>query len=141
VLTAHALHDGTLAIAACAGAVVTAYDGMPTDRIFKPGWSTNPAVSGDDAANEPGQSPISAPVLVVQGTDDSLIPYATTTHLVDDTLCGEQHDTVRYVPVAGAGHDGALVEGTPIIVPWIAGRLSGTAATDTCPDSGTQPTG
>ena len=75
VLTTDALRDGTLTTSACASAVATAYDGIPTDRIFKPGWSTNPAVSGDDAANEPGQSPISAPVLVVQGTDDSLIPY------------------------------------------------------------------
>ena len=33
------------------------------------------------------------------------------------------------------------MDGTSIIVPWIAGRVSGTAATDTCPDSGAQPTG
>ena len=141
VLTTTALRDGTLTTSACSSAVATAYDRIPTGLIFKPGWSTNPAVSSDDAANEPGQSPISAPVLVVQGTEDALVPYAATTGLVTDTLCHDQHDTVRYVPVAGASHDGALEEGASIIVPWIAGRLAGTAATDTCPDSGTQPSG
>jgi pimeloyl-ACP methyl ester carboxylesterase len=140
VLTTAALRDGTLTTSACSSAVGAAYDGIPTDLVFKPGWSTNPAVSSDDADNEPGRSPISAPVLVVQGTDDSLIPYSTTTDLVTNTLCDDQHDTVRYAPIAGAGHDGALVDGASIIVPWIEGRLSGAAATNSCGEVGTPPT-
>ncbi len=142
VLTTIALRDGSvdhLGLQQRGGKRPTT--GHPPTVSSNRGGASNPVVSGDDAANEPGQSPISAPVLVVQGTDDSLIPYATTTGLVTHTLCHDQHDTVRYVPVAGASHDGALVDGASIIVPWIARRLSGTAATDTCANSGTQPTG
>ena len=58
-------------------------------------------------------------MLVVQGTDDSLIPYATTTGLVTHTLCHDQHDTVRYVPVAGASHNGALVDGASVLLNWV----------------------
>ena len=80
---------------ACSSAVGSVYDAVPTDLLFRPGWSRIPAVSADDSANQPGNAPISAPVLVVQGTRDSLVPYGATTALVDATLCRDQHDAVR----------------------------------------------
>jgi alpha-beta hydrolase superfamily lysophospholipase len=141
LLTKPALHDVALMNSACSGAVTSAYDGTPTDLIFRPGWSTNPAVRAEDAANEPGHAPISAPVLVVQGTADSLIPYAATTSLVTDALCHNQHDAVRYVPISGASHDGALVAGGPIIVQWISKQLTGTTAPGTCTVARTSTTG
>ena len=38
-------------------------------------------------------------------------PTRTTTGLVDRSLCRAEHDTVRYVPIPGASHSGALQEG------------------------------
>ena len=70
--------------------------------------------------------------MIVQGTDDSLIPYAATTRLVDDSLCRTQHDTVRYVPIPGASHSGALQAGEPAILLWISSRVAGGAEVDTC---------
>jgi pimeloyl-ACP methyl ester carboxylesterase len=133
VLTKAALNHAASMASACSDAVAAAFDGAPADLLFRPGWSGNPVVRADDAANQPGRSPISAPVLVVQGTADVLIPYADTTSLVTDGLCRGQHDTVRYVSITGAGHDGALQDGQTIITQWITRRMAGSPATDSCP--------
>ncbi len=71
--------------------------------------------------------------MVVQGVDDSLVPYRTTTGLVDDWLCRAQHDTVTYVPIPGAGHSAALQEGGPGILHWITSRLADGPQVDSCP--------
>lgn len=132
VFTGRGLVDTSVIASSCAGAVGEAYDSAPTKLLFRSGWSASPGLRADDVANQPGQAPTFAPVMVVQGIDDSLIPYAATTRLVDDSLCRAQHDTVRYVPIAGASHSGALQEGEPAILLWIASRMAGGAEVDTC---------
>jgi len=120
----------------CSGAVSAAYDAIPTDRLLRPGWSNVPSLRAEITANQPGQAPVSAPVLVVQGTDDTLVPTAVTTRLVETVLCRGQHDSVRYVQISGAGHAGALADGESVVVPWIAGRLDRLPAPSTCSRSG-----
>ena len=63
--------------------------------------------------------------MVVQGTDDSLVPYRTTTSLVDGSLCHAQHDTVRYVPDPRGQPQRCAAEGGPAILHWISSRLAG----------------
>ena len=133
VFTERGLADSSVIATSCAGAVGAAYDTAPTRQLFRSGWSANPGVRADDEANQPGQTPIFAPVMVVQGTDDALVPYRTTTRLVDGTLCGAEHDTVRYVPIPGASHSDALQEGATAILLWISSRVAGGAEVDTCP--------
>ena len=133
VLTDQAVRQAAVMTTSCSGAVDAAYDGTPTDQLFRAGWTTDPALRAADAANQPGQAPTSAPVLVVQGTADNLIPYASTTRLVTDSLCDHQNDVVRYVTVPGAGHAGALNVGQPVILRWMAARVAGQVPTDTCP--------
>lgn len=132
VLDMSGLRNSALLGSACSSTVGSVYDAIPTDLLFRPGWSRIPAVSADDSVNQPGNGPISAPVLVVQGTRDSLVPYGTTTTLVDATLCRGQDDVVRYVPIEGASHSGALSSGQSIIEQWIADRVHRRAATDSC---------
>jgi pimeloyl-ACP methyl ester carboxylesterase len=135
VLTDQAVREATVMTTACSGAVDTAYDGTPTDRLFRTEWSTTPSLRAADLANQPGHAPTATPVLVVQGTADNLVPYASTTRLVTDSLCDTQHDLVRYVAVPGAGHLGALDVDQPVILRWIAARVAGQVPTDTCPRS------
>jgi pimeloyl-ACP methyl ester carboxylesterase len=132
VLTTAGLRHAALLGSACSSTVSAVYDPVPTDLLFRPGWSRIPAVRADDSVNQPGNAPISAPVLVVQGSRDSLVPYDTTTALVDDTLCRGQHDDVRYVPIEGASHSGALLSGQSTIEQWIADRVHRRTPTDTC---------
>lgn len=132
VLSRSALAHSSVMSSGCVNAVATAYDSLSTARIFRPGWSSDPAVVADDTVNQPGHAPIFAPVLVVQGTDDQLIPYRSTTRLVKDSLCGDQHDTVDYVPEPHASHSGALTQGASTILGWVEARLAGRPATDWC---------
>jgi pimeloyl-ACP methyl ester carboxylesterase len=134
VLTDQAVRRTAVLATSCSGAVDAAYDGTPTDQLFQPGWSTNPALRAADVANQPGHAPTSAPLLVVQGTADNLVPYASTTRLVTASLCG-QSDVVRYVTVPGAGHQGALELGQPAILRWMAARVAGQVPPDSCPRS------
>jgi pimeloyl-ACP methyl ester carboxylesterase len=131
-LTARARRDDPLIATSCAGAVGAALDSTATRLLFRSDWSTERAVRSDDAVNEPGRAPSFAPVMVVQGVDDSLVPYRTTTTLVDHWLCRTQHDTVTYVPIPGASHSGALQEGGPVILDWIWSRLAGRPDVDSC---------
>jgi pimeloyl-ACP methyl ester carboxylesterase len=140
VLTRAGLRDTAVIASSCSSPVGSVYDATATDLLFRPGWSENPMVRSDDAVNQPGGSPISAPVLVVQGTDDSLVPYAATSNLVV-ALCRQQHDAVRYAPIAGAGHDGALTDGSTTILRWISGRVDRKPAADTCVRTGDVTTG
>jgi pimeloyl-ACP methyl ester carboxylesterase len=132
VLTTGALDHSALITASCAGPVGDVFDSVPTRLLFRPGWDSNQALRTDDATNQPGHTPIFAPVMVIQGTDDSLVPYKTTTRLVDGSLCGSEHDTVHYVPIAGATHSGALQQAGPTVLHWIELRLTGRAEVDSC---------
>ena len=131
-LTERARREDPVIASSCAGAVGAALDSTPTRFLFRSNWSTDRAVRADNDVNEPGRAPSFAPVLVVQGVDDSLVPYRTTTTLVDDWLCRAQHDTVTYAPIPGASHSGALQEGGPVILDWIWSRLAGRPDVDSC---------
>jgi len=132
VLTRSGLARAPVVASGCADAVAAAYDTLPASALFRPGWSADPAVRADDAANRPGQAPILAPVLVVQGTSDNLIPVRSTTRLVEDSLCRDQHDSVDYVTLGGASHTGALARAVSPVVSWVSARLAGTPDTRGC---------
>lgn len=116
----------------CSDMVIDTYADVSTNRIFRSGWKDNTAVQARSIQNDPGLAPTVAPVLIVQGTADELIPYATTTTLVDQRLCGAQHDTVEYDVVRGAGHGNVVGTAQPDVLQWIAARLAGQTAPDTC---------
>jgi pimeloyl-ACP methyl ester carboxylesterase len=132
VLTRSALARASVITSGCADAVAAAYDAPSTAQIFRPGWGTDPAVVADDTLNQPGHAPIFAPVLVVQGTKDELIPYRSTTQLVDDSLCREQHDNVEYVAVPGASHTDTLTQSASTVLSWVGARLADRPAADWC---------
>ncbi|MGO8872760.1 MAG: hypothetical protein ACLQPH_15410 [Acidimicrobiales bacterium] len=69
---------------------------------------------------------------MVQGTADTVVAYRDTTGFVTGTLCRDQHDTVAFEPVPGAGHTGVVSVATPLVLCWIASRLAGTVAPTSC---------
>ena len=110
----------------CVDAVATLYDAVAPERFFLPGWEADPAVQAANRANEPGDTPIAAPVLVVQGTADEVVPAATTTRFVDRQLCRQQYDSVDYDLEPGLGHSQALDGSAPVITRWLRARFAGT---------------
>ena len=100
--------------------------------MLAPNWEDNSGLLGDDQANRPGSQPTSAPLLVLQGTADAVIPAEATDRFVTAELCAAEHDTVDYMPVAGAGHTGVLVSGAPTLLRWMRQRIAGKAPPSSC---------
>jgi alpha-beta hydrolase superfamily lysophospholipase len=132
LLTPLALHDRAAIVSSCGGAAATGVETTPAGRLFRPGWNRDPVVAARIADNEPGQVATAASLLVVQGTADSVVPYATTTRFVADSLCRGQGDTVDYAAIEGAGHDSILMAATPALMDWISARLASAPGTDSC---------
>jgi alpha-beta hydrolase superfamily lysophospholipase len=137
VLSDRALRADTVLTSGCAAGVEAAYDPVADRTWLAPGWGENAGLLGDDQANRPGDQPTSAPLLVVQGTADTVVPAGATDRFVTGQLCAAEHDTVEYVPLAGAGHTAALTSGQSTVVRWIRQRLSGRTPPSSCGRAGT----
>jgi pimeloyl-ACP methyl ester carboxylesterase len=136
VLTPAGLADLTAVTSSCVNTVATLYDAVSPGRFFVSGWEADPAVQAANRANEPGDVPIAAPILVIQGTADEVVPYATTTRFVSHQLCGQQYDSVDYDVGTGLGHSQSLTDSAAVITRWLRGRYAGTAGVDSCERAG-----
>jgi alpha-beta hydrolase superfamily lysophospholipase len=116
----------------CVDGVASLYDAVPPDHFFQPGWQKLPGVQAANQANRPGGAPTSAPILVVQGTADEVVPFGRTTTFVDGRLCRNQYDSVDYVAERGVGHSQVLDLSTTVINRWIQARFDGTSPVDSC---------
>ena len=82
--------------------------------------------------NSPGNRPAGAPLLVVQGTGDQLVPQFLTDTFVSKACAAG--DTVDYRLYPGANHgDPELTASSTDIAAWFADRVDGKPATSTCP--------
>jgi len=132
VLTPRAAAEASIAGTACSATVGATFGTTPTDQVFRPGWRQAPGLRAELLANEPGWSPSDAPVLVMQGADDTLTtPEAART--MADRMCTGRHDTVELDVVPGSDHGSILSDGQGRITQWIADRLAGRPAPDNCP--------
>ena len=123
-------------------AVASTYDTRSPTAFFLPGWESVPAVQAANRANAPGAAPTPAPILIVQGTADEVVPADRTTGFVGDQLCRQQYDSVDYVVEPGVGHAQALDDSGPRIGRWLQARFTGSTGTDSCtlPGLGLAPT-
>ena len=65
----------------------------------------------------------SAPILIVHGTLDDAVPYfITADYLLEQLSAYDQ--PVRFVPISGATHDGAVFASTGLVADWIAARFT-----------------
>jgi dipeptidyl aminopeptidase/acylaminoacyl peptidase len=68
----------------------------------------------------PGRAPTAAPVLVVQGTADRLVPSAVTETFVQQ-LC-DTGTTVRLDLYPDVGHGAVIAAAMPDILTWVSDR-------------------
>nr|BFE72001.1 hypothetical protein GCM10020092_053020 [Actinoplanes digitatis] len=73
--------------------------------------------------DNPAQSAPSAPILIVQGTADAAVPYEITADPLLDQLRAYSQP-VRFVPLEGETHDGAVFASTTLVADWIATRFA-----------------
>lgn len=93
---------------------------------WRPGWNTVPAVRDFFAANDPGASAdfrLAAPTLIVQGTADVFVLEPITTALVAKLNGRTPAPTLTYRTFAGADHGTIVVQATPDVLAFLAGRL------------------
>jgi dienelactone hydrolase len=82
------------------------------------------------AANEPGTVKIPAPVFIVHGDADTLIPVGTSATLMT-VMCSKGTSVSRKV-YAGADHASAALVSLIDVSSWLADRVLGRAAKNGC---------
>ncbi|MGA2836330.1 MAG: alpha/beta fold hydrolase [Acidimicrobiales bacterium] len=132
VLTPAGLADLGAVSSSCVDGVASLYDAVPPAHFFLPGWEQVPAVQAANRANRPGGTPTSAPILVVQGTADEVVPFGETTEFIKQSLCRSQYDDVEYVTDQGAGHSQVMGISSGLIERWIQDRFGGGPTIDSC---------
>lgn len=91
---------------------------------------TDPVGSAWIEANNPGQVASDSPLLVVQGDQDVLVVPARTDALME-RLCGIGQ-VVDRLDLPTADHDTEMAEGADEIAAWLAARLAGDPAPNSC---------
>jgi pimeloyl-ACP methyl ester carboxylesterase len=130
LLTAEARAKAGVVDTECAGAVIEAY--AATEGTA---YAIDPRVTApyDEivVANTAGRARTDAPVLLVHGTGDTLIPVVLS-RLFLPSLCatGTVAELRTY---EGATHGSVLTAAAPDVLAWVAARRSGEAAPSSCP--------
>ncbi|MET0494787.1 MAG: lipase family protein [Actinoplanes sp.] len=72
----------------------------------------------------PAQAAPTAPILLVQGTNDEAVPYSITADALLPQLQSYATQPVEFVQVSGATHDGAVFATTGLVADWLATKLA-----------------
>ena len=97
--------------------------------LHTPPWETEPWHTIVEE-NTPGSTRTNAPILIVQGGADTIIPPDVTARLAAN-LCAEG-ETVDLRVLRGIGHLATGQEAVPHVVQWIADRFAGKPPPSTC---------
>ena len=130
VFTQRALGDSADRLLVC-GPVATAFDSIPTVRLFRSDGAPTRRWPPTTSPTSPGRPRSSRRSWSCRGPTIRWSPIPPPPGWSTDSLCQAQHDTVTYVPMAGASHSGALQQGASTVLHWIASRLAG-CRTDWC---------
>ncbi len=109
----------------CVATAAAAFAHLAPDAVLQRGWEATPVARALEEASTVGRAPTLAPVLVVQGAADAVVPPSGTTALVRSQLCRAEHDTVTYDRVPAAGHGSVVAAAAAEVVSWIGARLDG----------------
>jgi pimeloyl-ACP methyl ester carboxylesterase len=114
----------------CNSEVFRAFSADPLNTLLTPnGLSTGPWAAAV-AANEPGTTRINAPVLLVHGDRDEVIPIATSAKLLSK-MCAAKTKVQRRV-FAGQDHTGAAIASIFDVNVWVSARFAGLPAATSC---------
>lgn len=107
----------------CLYEVLAAYAPLTAEQLLVGGALPATWVNKLKQYDNPGQSAPTAPIYVVQGTDDEAVPAFITADLLVPRLQQWGTQPVEYVEVVGANHDSAVINTADQVGDWIAARL------------------
>ena len=114
----------------CNAEVFRAFSADPLNTLLTPGGLSTGAWAAAVAANEPGRVRIAAPVLIVHGDRDEVIPVATSAKLLS-TMCSTKTRVQRKI-YPGQDHSGAAVASFFDVSVWLTARFAGLVAPTSC---------
>ena len=123
VLAPPAQQKASVLATGCLNQILAAYQNLTAEQLVNGG--TVPQWVLNDLAHygNPAQTAPTAPMLIVQGTDDEAVPYFLThDYLLPELQAYSQ--PVQFVSITGADHEGAVFQSTTTVANWIAGRFS-----------------
>jgi pimeloyl-ACP methyl ester carboxylesterase len=131
VLTESALTASDVVDRACVDDVLAAFGARPAREVLLTSPADVPAWRETLERNSLRPGRVAAPVLLVKGDADELLPK-TFTDLFVEQLCAAE-DPVEYRVYGGATHSSVLAASAADSHAWIADRFDGVPASSTCP--------
>ncbi|MEM7338357.1 MAG: lipase family protein [Actinomycetota bacterium] len=123
-----------VAESSCTGEVFAAFLGSGFDDMVNPdGWENGEpqgALPERLAANEPGLADVAAPVLIVQGSADQIVPADLVESLHGRYCTMETNAEYRLYP--GGGHGDTVISAMDEVTEWLDDRFGGEPARDGC---------
>ncbi len=102
---------------------------MPPSRFFRPESNIGPLMQAF-VKNDPDLARVGVPLLLVQGTDDTIVPLALSNGL-NYSLC-LQGTSLQYDRIDGATHDTVMPISAARVQTWVAERFAGKRMRSTC---------
>ena len=129
ILTPEARQQAQIGFTECSSAVLQAFSGDHAG-LFASDPLADPELAAILHENSAGNQRTTAPILVVQGTADVTILKPLTDGFV--TKACAAGDQIDYRTYDGADHGTVIVAAKSDVLAWLAARVAGTAAPDTC---------
>jgi pimeloyl-ACP methyl ester carboxylesterase len=107
----------------CLTEILAAFAPLTANQLLTGGALPAAVVAKLARYDNPAQTAPSAPILIVQGTEDTAVPYFVTHDYLLDQL-DDYSQPVQFVAIEGAGHDEAVIESAVLVADWIAARFA-----------------
>ncbi|GAA2605128.1 lipase [Paractinoplanes durhamensis] len=123
VLAAQAKTKTSALTSGCLMEILAAYENLTAEQLLVDGALPDAVVTKLANNDNPAQTAPSAPILIVQGTDDEAVPYFITHDLLLPQLQAYTQP-VTFTELAGATHDSSVVLSASTVATWIAARFT-----------------
>ncbi len=122
-LAAPAKQKAPVLTSGCLYQILDAYAPLTPAQLVPNGVVAQQVLTKLAQYGNPGANPPSAPTLIVHGTDDEAVPYGLSAGPLVQTL-SNQGQSVEFITVEGATHDGAVFATVDTVADWLAARLA-----------------
>jgi pimeloyl-ACP methyl ester carboxylesterase len=107
----------------CLNEILAAYQNLTAEQLVVNGTVPDAVLAKFAQYDNPGQTAPSAPILVVQGTEDTAVPFDITAGLLIPKL-EEYNQPVQFEVIQGATHDTSVILSADLVADWIAARFT-----------------